>query len=145
MLSVLARLTLACVFLIAAVAKLHTGPNRGIGKTIYEQWSQHMVIYDASIFCEAALGIWLLSGRWGRQAALTTVLLISGFSGLIILELGRERPMPCGCLGAEFVAAHDPVAVRRSLAFSLFANGLIISGALWLYFRADRRPIPTSG
>jgi uncharacterized membrane protein YphA (DoxX/SURF4 family) len=135
----LARITIACVFLFAAFSNIRSGNAAGIPDTLYEQLSQTHPAHYASIACEAAIGLWLLSPRWTRGAAIVVILLLSVFSGLIVADLQRDRPMPCGCMGAEFVATHDPSAIRKSLIWSLIRNSLLIGGAQLLLFTGDQR------
>lgn len=125
----LARIVIACVFLFAAFSKLLAGKAAGIPDTLYGQWSQTPPAHYTAIACETAIGLWLLTHRWTRGAAIVVILLLSVFSGLIVADLQRDRPLPCGCMGDKFVAAHDPSVIRNSLIWSLIRNSLLIGGA----------------
>ena len=105
---------------------------------MYDQLFQHPIGRYVWIGFEAGMGMWLVSGIRGRASAVTLLILLSIFSGLIVAEMTREFPKPCGCMGAEFVAMHDPAAIRRSLALSLTRNAAMMSGAAWLFLGAGR-------
>jgi hypothetical protein len=127
---VLARLLIAGTFLWAAFAKLRMGQSNAPPATLYEQWAQAYSIHYALIFSEVALAVWLLSNCRQRAATIAVVVVLSAFSGLLLAELGRDHPLPCGCMGAEYLAAHDPAAVRITLAWSLGRNTFLIGIAM---------------
>lgn len=130
------QLLLAALFLWAAYAKATMTAG---GPTMYEQWlesypSTHYLLPAA----EVVLGLWLLVGILPRGAALISMSLVSGFSGLLILEIFREHPKPCGCMGA-IAAIYEPSAIRWSLAEGIGRNILMIAGCVYIYLRADAR------
>jgi hypothetical protein len=144
------RMMLAGVFAYAVAAKvLYANPEDGAA-TMLSEWAGSGLASYMLIMAELLLVLWLLSGLSVRHAALVTVILLSGFSGLIINEIQKDRPKPCGCAGVV-AALDDPAAVRRSLAISLGRNGLLIAGAAWLFLAqptAERRGLqlqPTGG
>jgi hypothetical protein len=127
------RLTLAAVLLWAAASKFHADKTPTAIITIYDQWLPQSSERYLWIALESALAIWLISGIHRRRAALVLLILLSLFSGLLAAQLTRDYPIPCGCMGAQFVAAHDPATIRRSLLFSLARNVLMMTGAAWLF------------
>ncbi|HUB27569.1 MAG TPA: MauE/DoxX family redox-associated membrane protein [Tepidisphaeraceae bacterium] len=127
------RLALAAILLWAALSKFHAETTPAAIASVYDQWLPQSSQRFIWIALESALAVWLLSGIHRRGSALALLILLSIFSGLIAAELTRDHPMPCGCMGAAFVAAHDPAAIRRSLCFSLARNVLMMSAAGWLY------------
>jgi hypothetical protein len=126
------RLSLAGVLFWAAASELVFTDSTPKTDTIYSLWMQTPLRRFAWAGFQGMIGVWLLSGIGGRSAAAALVVLLSAFSGLIASEMLRDQPKPCGCMGAEFVLSHDPAAIRRSLAFALARNGLMMVGAGWL-------------
>ncbi len=128
---------LAAFFLWAACAKATMTAG---GPSIYEHWlEQYPSIRYALPVVEAGLGIWLLLGFFPRAAALSSIALVSGFSGLLLLEIFRHHPKPCGCMGAV-AALYEPSAIRWSLAVGLGRNAMTIAGCAYLYLRAGSTP-----
>src|ERR1700692_1496510 len=99
-----ARLSVAAVLLYAAGAKALPSKQGEPPVTVFSEWSQLAIIRWALICGEAGLAIWLTSGIGPPSASVTALIIFSAFSGLLILDLGRDRPKACGCMGAQFVA-----------------------------------------
>ena len=125
----LIRLILAILFLWTAYAKLVMPAG---GPTMYEHW---LTLWPPLRFlvpgAEAFLGFWLLIGVWARSATIVAIVLVSCFCGLLVAEMGKSHPLPCGCMGA-LAAAYDPKAIRTGLILDLGRNVFIIVGACWL-------------
>lgn len=122
---VVLRFVLAAIFAGAGVMKL-TG-SIDYGGTIYgsvlekSPWIGHSVAVVEIIFA-----IWLISGFRLRWAALSLVVSLSLFIGLIGAELLSSTPRACGCFGSAVSAS---ASVRVQLMTSLLMNvGLIIAG-----------------
>src|SRR5205807_1473897 len=97
----LARAILAAILIWAAYAKV---ASAGADSTIYGAWTQrHPAARVAVPAAEGLLAIWLLSGIGARASAISTVLVISGLSGVLAAELSRPHPRPCGCMGSDYV------------------------------------------
>lgn len=75
-------------------------------------------------FAEIGLALWLLSLKTPRLSAAVTLITLAGFTGLILLELNRSAPLPCGCL--EVRPGADPFAVRAGLWASAGRNGILM-------------------
>jgi hypothetical protein len=129
-LRLLGRAVIALLFLWAAYAKTvmpATGP------TLYQHWiAMYPVLRYLVPAGEGMLGIWLLLGLRLRWSALLSILLVSAFSGLLIMELTKDHPLPCGCMGAA-AAAYEPKAIYTDLILSLLRNVIMISIACYLY------------
>jgi hypothetical protein len=134
------RLLLAATFLWAAVSK---SMPRALDNpdTIYDQWLKSPAERYVWAGMEAAITLWIISGVCRRASAAVIIVLLSTFSGLIVSEMMREFPEPCGCMGRDFLTHHDPNAIRRSLVLDLARNGIMITGAAWLFFATPARRI----
>lgn len=128
------RLSLAGVFLWFAIGKaLASGPHY---PTILAALPRMGTGLQRSlIVAEAALGTWLLVGKRVRASALVTIFALCVFSAVIGVELTKEHPKPCGCMGAAEAALRDPVAIRRGLILDLARNGVLVGFAIILYAR----------
>ena len=135
---ILVRCVLASVLLWAAFAKLLNGHNQMRPVTVFDEWTSHSSVRIALIAGEIALAVWLISGLWNRMAAVTLLVLLSAFSAVLTLELKREHPKPCGCMGPA-AAIYDPAVIRKSLDWSLARNGALMFCAASLFVRAERR------
>ena len=126
------RTLVGLVFIVAAVLKWC---YPGHGATLYGSLPPigiHLPV--VIIAAEVLLGFWLLSGAAINLAALTGVLALSLFTGAIIFDMLQPHPMPCGCMGAAYVAAHSPAAVERGLALGVARNILLaaLASAVWI-------------
>lgn len=128
----LIRTLLGLVFIAAAVLKwCYPGHN----VTLYGDLPSIGIHLPVIIIAaEALLGLWLLSGTAINLAALTGVLALSLFTGAIIFDMLQPHPMPCGCMGAAYVAAHSPGAVERGLALGIGRNILLVvlATTIWI-------------
>ena len=92
------RLGVAGVFISAAILKI-AGPSGSA--TMYG--AQTAVMRTAIVTIELFLAIWLIVGVRVRIAALLAATILSLFTGMIALEITKERPKPCGCFAATAV------------------------------------------
>jgi hypothetical protein len=134
------RCGLAALFFWAAYAKIALSPQ---GPTLYQHW---ITLYPALRYlvpgAEILLGVWLLVGLRPKLASLATVVMISAFSGLLAMEMTREHPRPCGCMGLAASAAYDPRVVYWGLLGGLTRNVGIIIGAGFLFLSSGTAPTP---
>jgi hypothetical protein len=96
----------------------------------WEQW--------AVVVAELILAVWLATGWRGRWGAFAVIVLLSGFMGAVIVEMGKPIPHPCGCFGA--LSGGSPL---RGLWITLSMDAFLLLGALWIYFKALPR-VPRS-
>jgi uncharacterized membrane protein YphA (DoxX/SURF4 family) len=133
------RILIAGVLVWAAMAKIFAPPSVA---TLYEQW---VATYAWARYVvpamELLLGAWVLSGLRPGLAACFTIALLSGFSGILIAELGKDHPKPCGCFGGAN-SVYDPNIIRMGLIVGLARNVLIIAGMCYLFLAVRGR---TSG
>jgi hypothetical protein len=127
-------LTIAVVLMSAAVLKLSGGHAAQTMSGSLPGWLQICLVS-----AELLLATWLLTGLAPRLAGLVTIILLSTFFGAILLEMLKEHPQPCGCFGAVYVAANDPVIIKRTLAISLAVDSLLMLGALVVVLLPARR------
>jgi hypothetical protein len=125
---------LAFVFAITAGLKVAAMVQASRGATVvtlfnslpsWQRW--------AVVVVELVLAVWLAAGwkpRWGAMAA---IVVLSGFMGAVIVEMGRPHPKPCGCFGMLTTGS-----VAQGLWITFAMDCLMLLGALWVYFRAAR-------
>ncbi len=130
---------LALVFAITAglkVAVILQGATRGGTAAVVTMFSSLPVAAQWTVVAaELALAVWLATGWRGRWGAFAAIVLLSGFMGAVIVEMGKPIPHPCGCFGA--LATGSPL---RGLWITLSMDALLLLGALWIYFRGLPRP-----
>jgi hypothetical protein len=85
---------------------------------------------------EMFLGLWLLSGIAQRASTTATLLVLTGFFGLMIRTYALGLSINCGCFGtAEQVG---PRKIIEDGSFFVFAL-LVTVGAYWLHYVRNRR------
>ncbi|MDR0532744.1 MAG: DoxX family membrane protein [Verrucomicrobiales bacterium] len=77
---------------------------------------------------EAMLGVFLLMGKWKRQAAFVILLMSLAFCIIIIQALVRGLEVNCGCFGAGATSQWD-------VWLSLGRDVLLVFLVWWLYVR----------
>lgn len=118
-LPVLARLTVGGLFLWTGLDKAFQ-PAAFVAvvrdyRLLGDPWSAYLGI--TLPWLEAAVGLCLLMGFYTRPAAIAATGLLTGFSGVLLLNWGRELPGGCGCLPWETGAAVvGPLLLLRDLA-----------------------------
>lgn len=133
------RFLLAGVFLWAALAKAISGP---VANTMYGALVSHSgMLHYVVIAGEVGLAVWLITGWRPRASALAVLLVLSVFSGGILVELRSEHPRPCGCMSAAAKEARDQ-AIQRGLMWSLVRNGLMVTAASWVLMTAMSKTMP---
>ena len=129
---------LALVFAITAglkVALIVQGATRGGTAAVVTMFSSLPVGAQwAVVVAELILAVWLATGWRGRWGAFAAIVLLSGFMGAVIVEMGKPIPHPCGCFGA--LSADSPL---RGLWITLSMDAFLLLGALWIYFKALHR------
>jgi uncharacterized membrane protein YphA (DoxX/SURF4 family) len=111
------------------------------GPTIYQHWlAVHASLRVLVPGFEMLLGIWLLIGIRPRAASFLTIMAISAFTGIIAMELTKDHPKPCGCMGA-IAASYEPAAIRKELFWALTRNILMIGGACYCYVVAAKQEV----
>jgi hypothetical protein len=130
------RIFISSFFLFAAFGKLGTAAEATAAPTIYSEWAKTPTIRYIMLAFEVGLALSLSSGCFPRASAVTVGLALLGFSWLVALELRRDRPKPCGCIGADLVTT-DPNNAPASLKLHLAANGLMIGAVTYLVLFDD--------
>jgi hypothetical protein len=125
------RLGLAATFAYAAIAKSAEVDNANVSPTIFADWSRSIVAGRIVVGTEALMALWLISGLESNVAGAVSLVVLSAFTGLILMELARDHPKPCGCMGP--LAVLGPERVQLSLRLDLVRNGFMMIGAAWLY------------
>jgi len=137
--TLIVRVLIALSFGIAAGAKILGFYEPG---TMFSSLPQLLRL--SLVTGEVVLSLWLLSGRMAKTAAFTTLVLLSLFSGAILLEMGKEHPQPCCCLGLAYVKSHDPTMIMRQLQVGLLLDILLMAGAVAIFYDRSRRKIVPS-
>jgi hypothetical protein len=118
---VLARLVGGAILIGSAVAKL-ASPRRSreaLGVFVPGRPRLAAAAWAAVVLVELALGALILAGV--SAASYAAALLMLGFSGHLVVEIGRGRAgAPCGCFGARGKVGWPAVARSVALA-ALFA------------------------
>jgi hypothetical protein len=132
---VLVRVTVGATFLYAAVSKLLHGNPTQEETTIFAEWSHNPCARYGLIAAEMILAAWLFSGFKVNVAGIVTVVLVSAFTSLLILEIKKGHPRPCGCAGTQLVTT-DPNQIRVSLRTDLGRNAILMTFAGLLFLSA---------
>ncbi|WP_428938131.1 MauE/DoxX family redox-associated membrane protein [Fontivita pretiosa] len=122
---ILACCLVAALFVHAGLMKFFALSDGAVtSDTIFGAfWFKHPSLAWMLVGFEMAVGVALLLPRGRAIAAVAAIIALTGFSGVILRELGRTEPRGCGCL-AGYSSTHsgDPNAVRGELAASLVRN-----------------------
>ena len=126
----LTRLVVGVFFLMAAGAKVVLSDGHGAGvtyglSTFAAVIASHHIIPSgasyatavASVALEVALGLWLLSHRHSRWAAIFTIAFMGVFCLYLIAAYLRVGDAPCGCLG-KLMSSKLTDAILRNAALS---------------------------
>ena len=134
------RLALAVVFITAALLKWFDPA----GQSTYYGNLAHAVpaVGWAIIIGELLLGAWLITGVRAGLAAGTALFVLALFSGAIVADMLARHPVPCGCFGAAWAAAHSPAAVEHGLAVGLVRDMalIVLAAAAWMRARRPSQP-----
>lgn len=126
------RLLVGSTFLVAGLLKLVTLAEAAGAETILSRVARgSTVVIGALAVGELFGGLWLLSGQALRIAALLSIVACSGFAGVLVAELRRPDPKPCGCFRTAAVA-DDPSRIRAQLGGSLGVSVLLGVGSGFL-------------
>jgi hypothetical protein len=132
------RLFLAMMLAWAGVSKVLVAQG---STTVYEVWiTDYPLLKWAIPGGEILLAVWLLSGRKPRASSLAAILLLSAFTGLLLLETMRVHPRPCGCFG-PVPASDEPAAIRIELFKGICRNVVMLAGISYLYLKASARAV----
>lgn len=127
------RLFLAGVFAYAAITKALDPPSSTKNLTIFSSLSSKSIVRSTIIGAESFLAFWLIFGKRTVAASAITIASLSAFTGIVLLELTKSYPKPCGCMGSPKTLM-DVLAIRRSLYIDLTRNLLLLITACSLYF-----------
>jgi hypothetical protein len=126
------RLLLAAVFAYASVVKAMDKSSAQSSPTIFSNFSPSSPIHWTVIGAEAFLAVWLVSGIEISAGSAVAIILLSVFTGILLTELTKDRPLPCGCSGAP-KAVMGVLSVRRSLRIEIIRNLLMLIAASFLF------------
>ena len=141
-----ARIAVGAIFVYAGAGKFLAD---SAGPTMFTEFFPNGSIggYVAAS-AEVVLGLWLVSGflkQWSAGVAMATLLF---FSGLIVREMNKPDPNPCGCIREVLpgdVLVDRAAEVRRRLRISLGRNAALMGCAAMTLLSVPRRPPATSG
>lgn len=110
------RVPLGLLLVVAAVLKAHG--------TSIETLLQFNANTATRLFalCEAALGMWLLSGRWPSASWLVAVATFAAFTAYNLFSLGFGH-RSCGCFGAVELHPVVPLSLDVAVLAALFVGG----------------------
>ena len=128
----------ALVFAAAGVQKIRNPDPFGTMLGHYVDTKQGVTAVGCM---EIGLALWLLSFRTPRLASSFAAIALVAFTLLIVFELSRNAPLPCGCLEAT-PGAENPQSIRQGLYVSIGRNVFLILCALVAagLAESDKRP-----
>jgi uncharacterized membrane protein YphA (DoxX/SURF4 family) len=102
-LTIRVQLGLAAVFIVAAIAKIADPPG------FAHEISNYKLLSPAAVnplalwlpWLELILGICFFLGIYRRTAGRIAAILLIAFIGALSIDLGRGRPVDCGCFGTS--------------------------------------------
>jgi hypothetical protein len=107
------------VFIVAGVAKV-LRQEEAAGSIWRDFASSQPVLAPLVVLGEIVLGCLLLLWRDPGAFRWVAIGLLSFFSALLVVELGRDQPRLCGCMGALLAHSQPPrVALGVSLAIDV--------------------------
>lgn len=136
------HLSLGCVFILAAIAKLRAW--RALGSSV-ERLTMHR-LSGAIAQCvalvlppvELALGVGLLVGFWPAFLPAIASVLLGLFALVIAAHLRRGSDLPCNCFGESSAAIGPGTLVRN-----LILLGMALGMAGWAWLRPTETFTPT--
>ena len=132
------RVVLGLVFLAAALLKWFDPSGQG---TYYGSLAHAAPAVGWVIIAgELLLGVWLISGVSARPAAAVALFTLALFSGAIVADMLAAHPVPCGCFGAAWAAAHSPAAIEHGLAIGFARDILFLAAAAALLLLPRKSP-----
>jgi uncharacterized membrane protein YphA (DoxX/SURF4 family) len=138
-----ATVIVAATFLLAGLGKI-AWPTTAAPSMIDRYFPSGQSVRAVGLI-EVGLALWLLSMRTPGWAAAFAGLVLAGFTALIIAELARTQPLPCGCLPST-PGAMDPFAIRKGLWIGVGRNVFLIglcALSAWLARPVPSRTAPT--
>jgi uncharacterized membrane protein YphA (DoxX/SURF4 family) len=130
----LLRLSLAALFLFAAVSKL-IDPSLFAQQIANYQLTPWPVTAVISVFLPAlefCVGICLLLGRWESGALVWGAIMLAIFSGALLSAIVRGLSIDCGCFGRSVENTGTLWPLIRNLVL------LAVTAVLWFSRRRER-------
>lgn len=103
----------AAVFVYAGVAKIATFNNWTFQARALGAPDPAVVLVPTA---EITLGVMLVGGWWFTQTVIAGILLLTAFTGLLMVRLRDEERLPCSCFGAISQRPISWLDVLRNLA-----------------------------
>jgi putative oxidoreductase len=133
----LLRLSVAALFLFAAISKL-VDPSSFAQQIANYQLTPWPATAVLSVFLpalELCVGICLLLGRWESGALMWVAIMLTIFSGALLSAIVRGLSIDCGCFGRSVENTGTLWPLIRNLAL------LAVTGILWFSRRREGSPI----
>lgn len=108
----------AVVFILAGLGKVMHPDEIG---TMVSRYLKSPEAVRALGLCEIGLALWMLSGFMPRFSGTVAIAVLGIFTLLILVELQKNQPLPCGCLEVK-PGQMDPHTVRKGLWMSVGRN-----------------------
>lgn len=103
----------SAVFVYAGVAKIATFNNWTFQARALGAPDPAVVLVPTA---EITLGVMLVGGWWFTQTVIAGILLLTAFTGLLMVRLRDEERLPCSCFGAISQRPISWLDVLRNLA-----------------------------
>lgn len=133
-LALVSRVAVGFLFLAAAAAKTRLYFTPPASETVVSDWIGSSTFkLTALVVGEAGIGLWLLSGYQPAVSAIVAIVLLSGFTGVLLRELARTNPRGCGCFAPAVLqqsVEQTRSGLRRSVGVNVLA-ALICGVMLW--------------
>ncbi len=143
LLTLLARLVLGAVWLVAGVAKLRRKEARARSVTNFglrPLWLS-ATVGAALPWIEIGLGLLLILGKWRVEAAYVSAVLLAVFGIAIAISLVRGNVFDCNCFGQMTKAPISWASVARNAGLCALAVGIGVSRSTYLSVDAWQRGI----
>lgn len=111
--SFIVAVVVAAVFVYAGVAKIATFNNWTFQARALGAPDPAVVLVPTA---EITLGVMLVGGWWFTQTVIAGILLLTAFTGLLMVRLRDEERLPCSCFGAISQRPISWLDVLRNLA-----------------------------
>jgi hypothetical protein len=126
-----ARLVLAGIFAVAALAKLadRTGARRAV-MAFGVPRAAAAIVGSTMIATEFGIAALLVAGPWTRAGAVAALVVLAGFGAVVLVNLARGQRPECHCFGRLSSGPLGPPTLARNGCFAALAAFVAFDGYL---------------
>lgn len=131
------RLLVGGVLLVAGVSKVLPAPQPQVPPSVRQVSMVDQMLPPGSVLRyllaggEIVLGTWLILGMWKSGALATCLIVLVGFTVVLVVELLSDNPRWCGCLA--IVTPDFTLSPRQQLTQSVIRNLMLMALCVWLW------------